>query len=323
MARLEVFRENSSRYALLIDPTVQIAHLSQADLADLVECLDYSRLSTTPRRKSQGGTIEPHPLVSNLPSPFFDDFLNLLPLSNSSRPGDVYYSGVFVDDDDFAVLPSDSSNAPAKIPSPPPPDRTTNKAAAIQTSNANSSNMHFHANIRGTSNNNSAVGPSHHHSPRSTARTTFSQGGDSSPKSYAHHQQQQTFPHYSQQEQEPQHANPMPSVCHSRFSPPHATSHAPSYVSHLTSPPLLTSTSTSNSTANPSSNLASDRNIAASVSSIPAISSSIGEGAQQRAGYRRLSSSTTGARRPWYEQSQPHDDDASVFGEQGQMAGML
>ena len=56
MARLEAFRENSSRYASLIDPIVHFTNLSQADLLDLVECLDYSRLSTISRRKSQGGT---------------------------------------------------------------------------------------------------------------------------------------------------------------------------------------------------------------------------------------------------------------------------
>lgn len=316
MARLEVFRENSSRYALLIDPTIQIAHLSQADLADLVECLDYSRLSTTPRRKSQGGTSDPHPLVSNLPSPFFDDFLNLLPLSNSSRPGDMYFSGGFADDDDdFAVLTSDPSTAPAKHPSPPPPATTTNKAAAIST-NAN----HFHSNINGTSTSNIATGPSHHHSPRSTARTTFSQGSGSSPTSYAHHHQEQAFPHYLQQERDPQHAVSMPAYP-TQFRPLDAASHAPSYLSHMTSPPILTTTS--NPTANSLSNPAVDRSIAAGINNIPATSGSIGEGAQQRASHRRFSSSTTAARRPWYEQSQPHDDSAGAFADQGQRAGML
>ena len=83
MARLESFRANSSRYAVLIDPTTQVTHLADTDVIDLTECLDYSRLSTTPRRQSQGGAERS--LVSNLPSPLFDDFLSLLPLGNS-RP---------------------------------------------------------------------------------------------------------------------------------------------------------------------------------------------------------------------------------------------
>ena len=325
MARLEAFRENSSRYAPLIDPTIQTAHLSQNDLADLVESLDYSRLSTTPRRKSQGGTSESHPLVSNLPSPFFDDFLNLLPLSNTSRPGDMYFSGMFAGDEDFAVLPSDPS-APAKIPSPPPSGMTNNRVTAIPT-NADTSNIQFHTNVNGASNSNNAAGPSNHHSPRSTPRTTFSQGSGSSPKSYSHHHQEQAFPQYLQQQQqrEPTHAVPMPAGP-VQFSPLEATSHASSYLSHITSPPLLTSTSTSNPTANPPSNSAIDRNIAASVNNAPTISGSIHEGAtsaQQRASYRRLSASNTGARRPWYEQSQAPEDIVGVFGDPGQMAGLL
>ncbi len=321
MARLEAFRENSSRYAPLIDPTIQTAHLSETDLADLVECLDYSRLSTTPRRKSQGGTSESHPLVSNLPSPFFDDFLNLLPLSNSSRPGDMYFSGMFADDEDFAVLPNDPSTAPAKIPSPPPSGMTNNRVTAIPT-NANTSNIQFHTNSNGASNSNNAAGPSNHHSPRSTPRTTFSQGSGSSPKSYGHYHQEQAFPQYLQQQQqrEPIHTVPMPAGP-AQFSPPEATSHASSYLSHITSPPLLTSTS--NPPANPPSNSTVDRNIAASVNNVPAISGSIHEGAQQRASYRRLSASNTGARRPWYEQSQAPEDIVGVFGNQGQMAGLL
>ena len=82
MERLVSFDQDSSRYAILIDPTIQLTHLSQPDIADLTVCLDYSRLSTTPRRKSSSGP-DPRPLVSNLPSPFFDDFLNLLPLNGN------------------------------------------------------------------------------------------------------------------------------------------------------------------------------------------------------------------------------------------------
>ena len=308
LAHLKVFRENSSRYASLIDPTAQITHLSQADLADLVECLDYSRLSTAPRRKSQGG--ESHPLVSNLPSPFFDDFLNLLPLNNSSRPSDISFSDVFADDNDFAVLSSDPSTAPT--------GRSTDKA--VIPTNANSGTMHFQTNVNGISNGNNATGPSHHHSPRSPARTTFSQGSGSSSTSYAHRRPSQAFPHYLPQEREPQHPVSIPSLPQ-QFTPLDATSHASSCLSHLTSPPLLTSNS--NPTANPPSNLAVDRNIPASVNNAPATSSSMGDGVQQRASYRRSSTSTTGSRRPWYEQSQPHEDSVGAFGDQGQMVGML
>ena len=309
LAHLKVFRENSSRYASLIDPTVQITHLSQADLADLVECLDYSRLSTAPRRKSQGG--ESHPLVSNLPSPFFDDFLNLLPLNNSSRPSDICFSDVFADDNDFAVLSSDPNTVPT--------GRSNDKAAVIPT-NANSRSMQFQTNVNGTNNGNNAAGSSHHHSPRSPARTTFSQGSGSSSTSYAHRRPEQAFPHYLPQEREPQHTVPMPTLPQ-QYSPLDATTHASSYLSHLTSPPLLTSTS--KSTANPPSNLAVDRNIPASVNNAPVTSSSVGDGVQQRASYRRLSTSTTGSRRPWYEQSQPHEDGVGGFGDQGQIVGML
>ena len=80
MTRLESFRQSSSRFATLIEPSEQLTNLCDTDVADLVECLDYSRLSTTPRRKSQAGAERS--LVSNLPSPLFDDFLNLLPSYN-------------------------------------------------------------------------------------------------------------------------------------------------------------------------------------------------------------------------------------------------
>ena len=312
MARLEAFHENSSRYAPLIDPTVQVAHLSQTDLADLVECLDYSQLSTTPRRKSQGGTGESHPLVSNLPSPFFDDFLNLLPLNNSSRPGEFSFSGVF-DDDDFAVLPSDPSIVRAKFPSPRLPERTTTEAAAVST-NTNSSNVQFNTNVNGRNNSNGAAGSSHHQSPRSAPRTTFSRGSGTSPTGFTHHHQDQGFPHYLQKEREPQNAVPIP-ACSPQFSPLDTTAHAPSYLSEIASPPILIPT------ANPSSNPAIDRNMAAIIA--PSKSGGIGEDAQQRASYRRLSASTTASRRPWYEQSQPYDDSASVFGDQGAMVGIL
>lgn len=48
-SRLEDFRLSSERYATLVDPTVQEVRLSSDAANDLIECLDYSRMSTTPR----------------------------------------------------------------------------------------------------------------------------------------------------------------------------------------------------------------------------------------------------------------------------------
>jgi hypothetical protein len=83
-SRLEDFKSSSSKYTQLVDPTIQEVHLSSADANDLLECLDYSRMSTTPRRKSEHSTSNLATL-SQLPSPFFDEFVNLLPFSYS-RP---------------------------------------------------------------------------------------------------------------------------------------------------------------------------------------------------------------------------------------------
>ena len=82
-SRLEDFRTNSDRYATLVDPAVQEVHLTADAANDLIECLDYSRMSTTPRRKSQSATNLA--TLSQLPSPFFEEFVNMLPLSYS-RP---------------------------------------------------------------------------------------------------------------------------------------------------------------------------------------------------------------------------------------------
>ena len=82
LARLKNFRANSSRYAAILDPSARVSQFSESDIADVVECLDYSRLSTTPRWKFTGEEVQ---LVSNLPSPFFDDFLNMLPLGYSRQ----------------------------------------------------------------------------------------------------------------------------------------------------------------------------------------------------------------------------------------------
>lgn len=82
-SRLEDFHASSERYASLVDPMVQEVLLTPSDANDLIECLDYSRMSTTPRRKSQ--TAAGLATLSQLPSPFFDEFVNLLPFSYS-RP---------------------------------------------------------------------------------------------------------------------------------------------------------------------------------------------------------------------------------------------
>lgn len=92
-SRLEDFRHSSDRYATLVDPTVQEVHLSPEATNDLIESLDYSRMSTTFRAKSQNSTNLA--TLSQLPSPFFDEFVNLLPLSYSRPlsvlPGDDFF----------------------------------------------------------------------------------------------------------------------------------------------------------------------------------------------------------------------------------------
>ena len=112
MIRLEAFRQNSGRYAALIEPSMQISRLTEADMADLVECLDYSRLSTTPRSKSQGGNEGL--LLSNIPSPFVDDFLNLLPLR---PPGINSFPNTLPDFPDFSTVLSPGPLSPGKHPS--------------------------------------------------------------------------------------------------------------------------------------------------------------------------------------------------------------
>ncbi|KAF2114275.1 fungal-specific transcription factor domain-containing protein [Lophiotrema nucula] len=87
-SRLEDFRGSSVRYTQLVDPTVHEVHLSASDANDLVECLDYSRMSTTPRRKSENTSTSQLAALSQLPSPFFEEFVNLLPFSYS-RPVSV------------------------------------------------------------------------------------------------------------------------------------------------------------------------------------------------------------------------------------------
>jgi hypothetical protein len=98
-ARLEDFCANRARYATLVDPSGQEAALDTNDANDLAECLDYARMSTTPRRKSQpssSNTAPDPPVLSQLPSPFFEELVNLLPF-NSSRPvSPPRFDGLFV-----------------------------------------------------------------------------------------------------------------------------------------------------------------------------------------------------------------------------------
>lgn len=91
--RLEDFRANSHVYTTLVDPTVQEIRLSTGDATDLIECLDYARMSTTPRRKSQTADLT---TLSQLPSPFFEELVNLLPISYSRPMSAMPFENAFV-----------------------------------------------------------------------------------------------------------------------------------------------------------------------------------------------------------------------------------
>ncbi|KAL5381303.1 hypothetical protein DPSP01_007294 [Paraphaeosphaeria sporulosa] len=88
-SRLQDFRDSNAKYSQLVDPAIQEVHLSSADANDLLECLDYSRMSTTPRRKSEPNSTSQLATLSQLPSPFFDEFINLLPFSYT-RPMNIF-----------------------------------------------------------------------------------------------------------------------------------------------------------------------------------------------------------------------------------------
>lgn len=79
----------AAKYSQLVEPTIQEVNLSSADANDLLECLDYSRMSTTPRRKSEPNSTSQLATMSQLPSPFFDEFINLLPISYT-RPMNTF-----------------------------------------------------------------------------------------------------------------------------------------------------------------------------------------------------------------------------------------
>lgn len=86
-SRLQETRSVSDHFTSLVDPAVQEVRLSIDDTNDLMECLDYARMSTTMRRKSQSmGSDQLGAPFSQLPSPFFEELVNLLPLGNYTRP---------------------------------------------------------------------------------------------------------------------------------------------------------------------------------------------------------------------------------------------
>ncbi|KAF2635184.1 hypothetical protein P280DRAFT_473935 [Massarina eburnea CBS 473.64] len=93
-SRLQAFRDSNGKYTQLVDPTYQDVHLTAEDANDLLECLDYSRMSTTPRRKSETVSTSQLATLSQLPSPFFEEFVNLLPFSYAPpRPISVLPGG--------------------------------------------------------------------------------------------------------------------------------------------------------------------------------------------------------------------------------------
>lgn len=91
--RLEDFHANCLRYASLIDPSVQELRIEPSDISDLVECLDYSRMSTTVKRKPPSATAWGS--LSQFPSPLFDEFVNLLPFSTTRGLGESSFDNIF------------------------------------------------------------------------------------------------------------------------------------------------------------------------------------------------------------------------------------
>ncbi|KAK5209495.1 hypothetical protein LTR99_007743 [Exophiala xenobiotica] len=91
--RLEEFHAKSIRYASLIDPAEQELQIDESDMSDLIECLDYSRMSTKHQRKTQNSSAVTG--ISQFPSPLFDEFVNLLPFSTNRVPGDMSFDPFF------------------------------------------------------------------------------------------------------------------------------------------------------------------------------------------------------------------------------------
>ena len=78
LSRLETFRANSNRFASLVDPETQDILLSTSEMDDLIDCLDYVKMSTAQHRGST--SRNDITAISQLPSPFFEELVNLLPV---------------------------------------------------------------------------------------------------------------------------------------------------------------------------------------------------------------------------------------------------
>ncbi|KAK6381500.1 hypothetical protein LTS17_004558 [Exophiala oligosperma] len=111
--RLEEFHTRSVRYSSLVDPREQELQLEDDDVSELLECLDYSRMSTHHQRKTQSATTVAG--ISQFPSPLFDEFVSLLPFSTNRQVGDMSFEPFFVG----LMTPDLSTNAvhvPLDIP---------------------------------------------------------------------------------------------------------------------------------------------------------------------------------------------------------------
>lgn len=107
MTRLKTLQSTTSRFAAFLNPHARVDILSQIDVTDVLETLDYGRLST-PVTNASWNTFNP----SNIPSPVYDDFLNLFPLGYT-RP----FASNTLPEANLNCLPSESlSSYPASQP---------------------------------------------------------------------------------------------------------------------------------------------------------------------------------------------------------------
>ena len=83
---------NSAHFARFLNPNSPADELSQIDITEVLEALDYGRLSTPLKYQSRDVFC-----VSSLPSPVFDDFLNLFPLGYT-RPFENSMNDTMTDD---------------------------------------------------------------------------------------------------------------------------------------------------------------------------------------------------------------------------------
>lgn len=72
---MKALHSNSARFAPFLDPHSHTDELTQIDITDALEALDYGLLSKPPSNLPGDGCS-----VVNLPDPIYDDFLNLFPL---------------------------------------------------------------------------------------------------------------------------------------------------------------------------------------------------------------------------------------------------